>query len=84
MSANPNNLPVIISVKDPGVGVTLYKVDQVRQPTGSDPKIHKAQAQQIQSLAAQAEFAGFLSYWREVAGVKTVNPLKQASASSGS
>lgn len=83
MSANPNNLPVIISVKHPGVGVTLYKVDQVRQPTGSDPKIHKAQAQQIQSLAAQAEFAGFLSYWREVAGVKTVNPLKQASASSG-
>ncbi len=83
MAVNPDKLPAIVSVKDPGTGVTLYRVDQVRQPSGGDAKIHKAQAQQIQALAAQAEFAGFMSYWRDTAGVKMINPLKQ-STSSGS
>ena len=83
MSANPNKLPAIVSVNNPGTGVTLYRVDQVRQPAGGDAKVHKAQAQQIQALAAQSEFAGFMAYWRDAAGVKIINPLKQ-NASSGS
>ena len=83
MSANPNQLPAIVSVAIPGVGTTLYRVDQIRQPTGGDAKIHKAQAQQIQALAAQSEFAGFMSYWRDAAGVKVINPLKPYSSGSG-
>ena len=83
MATNPNKLPVVVSVKDPGAGVTLYRVDQVRQPSGGDAKVHKAQAQQIQALAAQSEFAGFMAYWRDAAGVKTINPLKQNTSSSG-
>ena len=43
-----------------------------------------SQAQQIQALAAQSEFAGFMAYWRDAAGVKIINPLKQANTSSGS
>lgn len=84
MNANPSKLPVVISVKDPGTGVTLYRVDQVRQPPAGDAKVYKAQAQQIQTLAAQSEFAGFMSYWRNASGVKIINPLKQSSSGSGS
>jgi peptidyl-prolyl cis-trans isomerase D len=84
MSANPAKLPAIVSVANPGVGATLYRVDQVRQPIGSDAKVHKAQAAQIQALAAQSEFAGFMSYWRDSAGVKTINPLKPAPSGAGS
>ena len=84
MSVNPKQLPAIVSVSNPGVGTTLYRVDQVRQPAGVDAKIHKAQAQQIQALAAQSEFAGFMAYWRDAAGVKVINPLKPFSSGSGS
>lgn len=84
MSSNPDKFPALVSVSNPGVGTTLYRVDQVRQPTGVDAKAHKAQAQQIQALAAQSEFAGFMSYWRDVAGVKVINPLKPMSSGSGS
>ena len=84
MSVNPNKLPAVVSVKDSGTGVTLYRIDQVRQPPAGDAKVYKAQAQQIQALAAQSEFAGFMAYWRDAAGVKTINPLKQASTGAGS
>ncbi|QWD91761.1 peptidylprolyl isomerase [Polynucleobacter sp. MWH-Braz-FAM2G] len=84
MSVNPDKFPAIVSIPNPGVGTTLYRVDQVRQPTGVDAKVHKAQAQQIQALAAQSEFAGFMAYWRDVAGVKVINPLKTASSGAGS
>jgi hypothetical protein len=84
MSVNPGKFPAIISINNPGVGAVLYRVDQVRQPPGADTKIHKAQAQQIQALAAQAEFAGFMSYWRDTATVKVINPLKPPSSSAGS
>jgi peptidyl-prolyl cis-trans isomerase D len=84
MSVNPNQLPAVVSVANPGVGTTLYRIDQVRQPSGVDAKVHKAQAQQIQALAAQSEFAGFMSYWRDAAGVKVINPLKPFTNSSGS
>jgi len=82
MSVNPNNLPAVVSVANPGVGTTIYRIDQVRQPPAVDAKVHKAQAQQIQALAAQSEFAGFMGYWRNSAGVKVINPLKQASSGS--
>jgi hypothetical protein len=59
-------------------------VDQVRQPAGVYAKIHKAQAQQIQALNAQAEFAGFMGYWRDAAAVKVINPLKPLSSGAGS
>ena len=84
MSVNPDKFPAVVSVQNPGVGTILYRVDQVRQPTGVDAKVHKAQAQQIQALAAQSEFAGFMAYWRDVAGVKVINPLKPPSSGSGS
>jgi hypothetical protein len=84
MSINPDKFPAVISVSNPGVGTTLYRVDQVRQPASLDAKVYKAQAQQIQALAAQAEFAGFMAYWRDAAGVKVINPLKPASTSAGS
>jgi hypothetical protein len=35
-----------------------------------------AQAQQMEALAAQAEFAAFLNHMRILADVKIVNPLK--------
>ena len=84
MSVNPDKLPAYVSVANPGVGTTLYRVDQVRQPNSSDDKVHKAQAQQIQALAAQSEFAGFMAYWRDSAKVKVINPLKASSNSAGS
>lgn len=85
MSVNPAQLPAVVSVLNPGVGTSIYRISQVRQPTGADAKIHQAQAQQIQALGAQAEFAGFMAYWRDTAGVKVVNPLKpMSSGNSGS
>lgn len=84
MSINPDKFPAVVSVNNPGVGTTLYRVDQVRQPTGVDDKIHKAQAQQIQALGAQSEFAGFMAYWRDAASVKVINPLKPLNSGSGS
>ena len=84
MSVNPNQLPAYVSVNTPGTGVTLYRVDQIRQPTAVDVKVHKAQSQQIQALAAQSEFAGFMTYWRDSAKVKTINPLKPPSTGAGS
>jgi hypothetical protein len=82
MSVNASALPALVSVANPGVGTTIYRIDQVRQPTAVDAKVQKAQAQQIQALAAQSEFAGFMAYWRNSAGVKVINPLKQASTGS--
>lgn len=82
MSVNASKLPAVVSVANPGVGTTIYRIDQVRQPSAVDVKVRKAQAQQIQALAAQSEFAGFMSYWRKSADVKVINPLKQASSSS--
>jgi hypothetical protein len=84
MSVSPDKLPAYVSVANPGVGSTLYRVDQIRQPAGVDAKVRKAQSQQIQALAAQAEFAGFMSYWRAGANVKTINPLKPPSTGAGS
>jgi hypothetical protein len=82
MSVNEAKLPAIVSVTNPGVGSTIYRIDQVRQPSTVDAKVQKAQAQQIQALAAQSEFAGFMGYWRNSSGVKIINPLKQANAGS--
>ena len=79
MSVNPDKLPAVVSVSNPGIGIIIYRIDQVRQPSGGDAKIHKAQAQQIQALSAQSEFAGFMAYWRDAAGVKVINPLKPIS-----
>lgn len=76
MTVDSKQLPAVVSVANPGVGTTLYRIDQVRQASGADPALHKAQAQQIQALAAQEEFAGFMSYWRDAANVKIINPLK--------
>lgn len=84
MSINPDKLPAVVSVSNPGVGTTLYRIDQVRQPPSGDVKVYKAQAAQIQLLAAQSEFAGFMSYWRESADVKIINPLKAANTGTGS
>ena len=84
MSISPDQFPAYVSVSNPGVGTTLYRVDAARQPTGVDAKVHKAQAQQIQALAAQSEFAGFMAYWRDSAKVKTINPLKPPSSGAGS
>jgi len=81
MSVNADKLPAVISVSNPGIGASIYRIDQVRQPSASDAKIHQAQAQQIQALSAQAEFAGFIAYWRDTAGVKVINPLKPMSSS---
>jgi peptidyl-prolyl cis-trans isomerase D len=84
MSINPDKLPAVVSVSNPGVGATLFRIDQVRQPPSGDVRVYKAQAAQIQSLAAQSEFAGFMSYWRESANVKIINPLKPANTGTGS
>ena len=82
MSVSASKLPAVVSVANPGVGTTIYRIDQVRQPPVVDAKVRNAQAQQIQALAAQSEFAGFMAYWRNSAGVKVINPLKQASSGS--
>jgi peptidyl-prolyl cis-trans isomerase D len=83
MAVDPSKLPMVISISNPGSGTTLYRIDQVRQPLAADAKIRQAQAQQIQALAAQAEFVGFMSYWRDEANVKVINPLKQTNSASG-
>jgi hypothetical protein len=82
MSLNADKLPAVVSVNNPGVGVTIYRIEQIRQPATVDAKIRQAQAQQIQTLAAQSEFAGFMGYWRNSANVKVINPLKSASSGS--
>jgi hypothetical protein len=82
MSVSASKLPAVVSVSNPGLGTTIYRIDQVRQPPVVDAKVRKAQAQQIQALAAQSEFAGFMAYWRNNTGVKVINPLKQASSGS--
>ena len=82
MSANLDKLPAYVSVTNPGVGSNVYRINQIRQPAAVDAKVHKAQAQQIQSLQAQSEFAGFMSYWRDSAGVKLINPLKPMNSGS--
>jgi hypothetical protein len=76
MSVNSDKLPAVVSVFNPGVGASIYRIIQIRQPSGGDEKVHKAQAQQIQALSAQSEFAGFMAFWRDVSGVKVINPLK--------
>jgi hypothetical protein len=83
MAVDPGKLPVVISVTNAGSGTTLYRIEQVRQPPAADAKVRQAQSQQIQALAAQAEFVGFMSFWRNEANVKVINPLKQSGSSSG-
>jgi hypothetical protein len=81
MAVDPVKLPVVVSSTNSDGGITLYRVDQVRQPPASDAKVRAAQAQQIEELAAQAEFAAFLNHMRILANVKVVNPLKPAGTS---
>lgn len=81
MAVDPSKLPVVVSAKNSDGGITLYRVDQVRQPPAADAKVRAAQAQQIEALAAQAEFAAFLNHMRILAKVKVVNPLKSAGSS---
>jgi peptidyl-prolyl cis-trans isomerase D len=84
MAVDPSKLPMVVSIANSGSGTTLYRIDQVRQPPAVDAKVRQAQSQQMQALAAQAEFVGFMSYWRNEANVKIINPLKQSgSGSSG-
>ena len=80
MSVSADKLPAVLTVSNPGVGTTIYRIDQVRQPATTDAKVHKAQALQIQALAAQSEFAAFMAYWRDGANVKVINPLKPLSS----
>ena len=75
MAVDPAKLPVVVSAQGSD-GITLYRIDQVRQPPAEDPKMRAAQAQQMEALAAQAEFAAFLNHMRILADVKIVNPLK--------
>jgi len=75
MAVDPAKLPVVVSAQGSD-GITLYRIDQVRQPPAGDPKMRAAQAQQMEALAAQAEFAAFLNHMRILADVKIVNPLK--------
>ena len=81
MSANTEQFPVLVSVTIPGQGATIYRIDEIRQPSNIDAKVHQAQAQQIQALEAQGEFAGFMAFWRNDAGVKVINPLQAPSSS---
>lgn len=81
MSVDAGKLPAVVSVANPGVGTTIYRIDQVREPAALDSKVQKAQAQQIQALAAQSEFAGFMAYWRNGSSVQVINPLKAANTS---
>lgn len=82
MSVDASKLPAVVSVANPGVGTMIYRIDQVREPAALDSKVQKAQAQQIQALAAQSEFAGFMAYWRNGASVQVINPLKATNTSS--
>ncbi|MFM1834744.1 MAG: hypothetical protein RJB52_951, partial [Pseudomonadota bacterium] len=81
MAVDPAKLPAVVSSTNSDGGITLYRVDQVRQPPASDAKVRAAQAQQIEALAAQAEFAAFLNHMRILANVKVINPLKPAGTS---
>jgi hypothetical protein len=83
MALDAQKLPALVSVNSSSQDVTIYRVDQVRQPTTVDSKIRDAQAQQIQALAAQAEFAAFMTNLRSAAKVKLINPLKASNASAG-
>ena len=80
MSANVTKLPLALSKANNSTGTTLYVVAEARAASALDPKVQQAQAQQIAQLAAQADFASFMTHWRDSAGVKIINPLKQASA----
>ena len=82
MAANPAKLPVAISVSNSGNGTTLYLISQIREPIVRDEKIHKAQALQMQAFSAEEEFAAFMAHWRDVAGVKVINPIKSSSSGS--
>uniref|UniRef100_UPI0040488BDA SurA N-terminal domain-containing protein n=1 Tax=Polynucleobacter sp. TaxID=2029855 RepID=UPI0040488BDA len=85
MSANADQFPALVTVNIPGQGAMIYRIDDIRQPKNIDPKVQQAQAQQIQALAAQGEFAGFMGFWRNGAVVKVINPLQSAgNANSGS
>ena len=76
MAVDPAKLPVVVSAQGSDGGITLYRIDQVRQPPAGDPKVRAAQARQMEALAAQAEFAAFLNHMRFLADVKVINPLK--------
>jgi len=79
MAADAAKLPVPLSIANTGAGTTLYVVGEVRPAAALDPKVQQAQAQQINQMAAQVDFASFMMHWRDSAGVKMINPLKQAS-----
>ena len=76
MAVDPAKFPVVVSAQGSDGGITLYRIDQVRQPPAGDPKVRAAQARQMEALAAQAEFAAFLNHMRILADVKVINPLK--------
>ena len=76
MSANPQQLPAMVSAPGNDGGVVIYRVSKVQQPKQTDAKLRANQARQVADLGTQAEAATYFESIKLRAGVKQVNPVK--------
>lgn len=73
---SPEKLPAITSASTPGVGLAIFRVNEVREPKNLDPNAQIAQSKQLAILSAQSEMAALFSNIRDKAGLKLINSPK--------
>ncbi len=74
--ANLGKLPTVTAASTPGVGVAVFRINEVREPKNIDPNAQIAQLKQVAVLAAQSEMAALFSNIRDKAGLKLINNPK--------
>jgi hypothetical protein len=69
-------LPQVVSAKIPGVGLAVYKVNQVRESKESEPKAQIEQFKQIAELNLQNELGAYYRNMRDRSPVKIIKSLQ--------
>lgn len=64
------NLPQIVSSNIPGVGLAIYRVNQLREGEKTDPKVAIEQFKQIGQLVNQSELAAYFENIKSRASIK--------------
>lgn len=78
--ADTAKLPAYVGVElGDGQGYAVYRISKVTQPATQDPQRLAAEAQQLNQLAAQAEWNAWMGDLRERSKVKVVNDVTKTS-----
>lgn len=74
--ADVSQLPQLVTATIPGVGIALYRINQVRAPKDLSPNLQIEQFKQVSELNLQSELGAYFTNMRERSPVKMVKSLQ--------